>query len=251
MRDVQVVTCFLLRRGEGGPSASSGQAEVLLLRRSERVATYRGRWAGVSGYLEAGTPLEQAYREIEEEVGLERADVRLLAQGEPFTVPDEAIDRRWMVHPFLLEVLRPEHVRLDWEHTESRWVKPEELAAVPAIGPKIAESVRAYFRGKRQRKVIGKLKRAGVNMKQERAAPAEGPLAGQTFVVTGTLTSMARSEAEAKLKALGADIGSSVTKKTAYLVTGEGPGSKLQKAQQYGTKLMDEQELRRLLRSPR
>ena len=127
----------------------------------------------------------------------------------------------------------------------------EELETVPAIGPKIAESVRAYFRGKRQRKVIEKLKRAGVNMKQERAAPAEGPLAGQTFVVTGTLASMTRSEAEAKLKALGADIGSSVTKKTAYLVTGQSPGSKLQKAQQYGTKLMDERELLRLLRSPR
>jgi DNA ligase (NAD+) len=126
-----------------------------------------------------------------------------------------------------------------------------KLETVPAIGPKIAESVRAYFRRKRQRKVIEKLKRAGVNMKQERAAPAEGPLAGQTFVVTGTLASMARSEAEAKLKALGADIGMSVTKKTAYLVTGQSPGSKLQKAQQYGTKLMDEQELLRLLRSPR
>ena len=127
----------------------------------------------------------------------------------------------------------------------------EELEVVPAIGPKIAESVRAYFRGKRHRKVIGKLKRAGVNMTQERATPAEGPLAGQTFVVTGTLASMTRSEAEAKLRALGADIGSSVTKKTTCLVTGEGPGSKLRKAQQYDTKLMDEQELLRLLHSPR
>ena len=127
----------------------------------------------------------------------------------------------------------------------------EELEVVPAIGPKIAESVRAYFRGKRQRKVIGKLKRAGVNMTQERATPAEGPLASQTFVVTGTLASMTRSEAEAKLRALGANIGSSVTKKTTCLVTGETPGSKLQKAQQYDTKLMDEQELLRLLHSPR
>ncbi|MCH7997919.1 MAG: NAD-dependent DNA ligase LigA [Chloroflexi bacterium] len=127
----------------------------------------------------------------------------------------------------------------------------EELEAIAAIGPKIAESVRAYFGGKRQRKLIQKLKRAGVNMKQEHATPAEGPLAGQTFVVTGTLASMTRSEAEAKLKALGADIGSSVTKKTTCLVTGEPPGSKLQKAQQYDTKLMDERELLRLLRSPR
>jgi len=125
----------------------------------------------------------------------------------------------------------------------------EELEAIPAIGPKIAESVYSYFREERQRRVIEKLKRAGVNMEQERAAPAEGPLAGQMFVVTGTLASMARSQAEARLKALGASIGSSVTKKTTCLVVGEGPGSKLQKAQEYGTKVMDEQELLRLLES--
>ena len=124
-----------------------------------------------------------------------------------------------------------------------------ELEAIPAIGPKIAESVHDYFRGKRQRKVIRKLKRAGVNMVQERVEPTEGPLTGQTFVITGTLAAMTRGEAEAKLKALGAEIGSSVTKKTTYLVTGESPGSKLQKAQQYGTKLMDERELQRLLGS--
>ena len=127
--------------------------------------------------------------------------------------------------------------------------KPEELAAVPAIGPKIAQSVHDYFRGGRQRKIVKKLKAAGVNMRQQRAAPAEGPLSGQTFVISGTLASMPRSEAEAKLRALGAKISSSVTKKTTYLVTGAGPGSKLQKAQQYGTKLMDEQELLRLLGS--
>jgi len=125
----------------------------------------------------------------------------------------------------------------------------EELEAIPAVGPKIAESVHDYFRGKRQRRVIEKLRRAGVRMEQERAAPPEGPLAGQTFVVTGTLASMPRSEAEARLKALGASIGSSVTKKTTCLVVGEGPGSKIKKAQEYGTGLMDEQELLRLLES--
>jgi DNA ligase (NAD+) len=125
----------------------------------------------------------------------------------------------------------------------------EELEAIPDVGPKIAESVYDYFRGERQRRVIEKLRRAGVKMEQERAASAKGPLAGQTFVVTGTLASMSRSEAEAGLKALGAGIGSSVTKKTTCLVVGEGPGSKLRKAQEHGAKLMDEQELLRLLES--
>ncbi len=139
MRDVHVVTCFLLRRGEGGDS-------MLLLRRSDRVGTYRGRWAGVSGYLEAPTPLEQAYREMEEEVGLGRGDVRLLAEGEPLIVPDESIDTRWTVHPFLFEALRPERLRLDWEHTESRWLKPDEMPELETV-PGLAEALARVYAG--------------------------------------------------------------------------------------------------------
>ncbi len=149
MRDTSVVSCFLLRRGEGGPSTrstSSGQAEILLLRRSHRVSTYRGLWATVSGYLEAESPLEQAYREIEEEVGLGRGDVRLLAQGEPLVVPDATIDTRWTVHPFLFETLRPERLRLDWEHTESRWVRPEELPDLETV-PALAEALARVYAG--------------------------------------------------------------------------------------------------------
>ena len=155
MRDVHVVTCFLLRRGKGGPSSASGgsgQAQVLLLRRSERVGTYRGRWAGVSGYLEAdsvtgsalGRPLEQAYREIEEEVGLARGDVRLLAAGEPLVVSDKAIGTRWTAHPFLFEALRPEGIRLDWEHEEFRWVRPEEVSGMETV-PALAEALARVY----------------------------------------------------------------------------------------------------------
>jgi 8-oxo-dGTP pyrophosphatase MutT (NUDIX family) len=140
MRDVHVVTCFLLRRSEEGAN------EVLLLRRSERVGTYRGLWAGVSGYLEAKSQLEQAYREMEEEVGLRSEDLRLLAEGEPLVVPDERVDTRWTVHPFLFEVAQPERVRLDWEHTESRWVKPEEMGCLKTV-PRLAEALaRVYGR---------------------------------------------------------------------------------------------------------
>ncbi|MDO8613423.1 MAG: BRCT domain-containing protein, partial [Dehalococcoidia bacterium] len=69
-----------------------------------------------------------------------------------------------------------------------------------------------------------------------------------SFVITGTLASMPRSQAEAKLRALGAQTGDSVTRKTSVLVAGEGPGSKLQKAQEYGTNIIDEQELLAFLR---
>ena len=154
MRDIQVVTCFLLRGGEEGPSthsassgqAGSGQAEILLLRRSDRVSTYQGLWAAVSGYLEAESPLDQAYREVEEEVGLGRGDVRLLAQGEPLVVPDKTIDTRWSVYPFLFEALRPEHIRLDWEHTESRWVRVEEMGGLETV-PRLEEALARVYPG--------------------------------------------------------------------------------------------------------
>ena len=100
----------------------------------------------MSGYLEAESPLEQAYREIEEEVGLGREDVRLLAQGEPLVVPDETIDTRWTVHPFLFETLRPERLRLDWEHTESRWLRPEELRDLETV-PALAEALARVYAG--------------------------------------------------------------------------------------------------------
>ncbi len=126
--------------------------------------------------------------------------------------------------------------------------KREELEAIPAVGPKIAESVYEYFRQRRNRKLIAKLKRAGVKMEQPRRKKKTGPLTGQSFLLTGTLASMPRSRAEALLRDLGADISSNVTRKTTALIVGDQPGSKLQKAQQYGTQLMDEQAFLDLLR---
>lgn len=137
MRDVPVVTCFLLRRDQDGD-------RILVLRRSQRVGTYRGRWAGVSGYLEAPTALQQAYREIEEEAGLSAEDVRLLAEGESLTVTDESIDTRWTVHPSLFEVLRPQRFRLDWEHAEARWVRPEELDGMETVPGLVEALARVY-----------------------------------------------------------------------------------------------------------
>ncbi|KPK47894.1 MAG: hypothetical protein AMJ77_01675 [Dehalococcoidia bacterium SM23_28_2] len=125
----------------------------------------------------------------------------------------------------------------------------EELATIPTVGPRIAESVHQYFRDANNVRVIDKLRRAGVRMAEEVApAPAEGPLAGLTFVLTGTLASMPRSKAEELIRQLGGAAGDSVTKKTDYLVVGESPGTKLQKAERYGTRLLSEQELLELLR---
>ncbi|MGZ3581749.1 MAG: NUDIX domain-containing protein [Ktedonobacterales bacterium] len=133
-----VVTNFLLRR-------DAGRDEILLVRRSLRVRTYRGAWAGVSGYVEPGvTPLEQAYTELREETGLERGDVNLLREGEPITVDDAQHGLSWIVHPFLFALNDPARIRTDWEATEHRWVAPADIAGYETV-PKLAEALAAVY----------------------------------------------------------------------------------------------------------
>lgn len=137
MRQANVVTCFLLRR-------SGGDDGILLLRRSQQVGTYRGRWAGVSGYIEETDPLTQAYTEVEEETGLARDDVQLLRAGEPLEVVDAEADRRWIVHPFLFEVRELARIRADWEHTETRWIRPKEIFQYETV-PQLAETLMRVY----------------------------------------------------------------------------------------------------------
>jgi DNA ligase (NAD+) len=121
----------------------------------------------------------------------------------------------------------------------------EELSALPSIGPKIAESIVAFFRQERNRQIIEKLRKAGVRLEREKvkeARPGQLPLAGLEFVLTGKLESLSRSEAEAKIKALGGKAGSDVTRKISYAVVGTEPGSKLAKAEKLGIKKLNEAE---------
>jgi len=128
----------------------------------------------------------------------------------------------------------------------------EELETIPSVGPRIAESVYQWFRDEANLRVLNKLRRAGVRLAEEAPpTPPEGPLAGLSFVITGTLASMPRSRAEELIHRLGGTATDSVTRKTDYVVVGEAPGSKLQKAQQYGTKLLNEEEFLELLRKHR
>ena len=118
----------------------------------------------------------------------------------------------------------------------------EQLTEISGIGPKIAESIVAYFRVPYNLEVIEKLRQADVKLQQELVVVSsdQQPLLGLTFVVTGTLASLPRREAERKIKALGGGITSSVTGKTNYVVVGESPGSKLETAQRLDTPLLDE-----------
>ena len=134
----QVVTCFLLRRDRG-------HDEVLLAQRSERVRTYRGAWAAISGYVEPGVaPLEQAYQEIREETGLQREDVTLLGTGAALGFRDADIAQEWLVHPFLFLALRPDLAQHDWEAHEFAWTAPDALASLRTV-PQLAEALARVY----------------------------------------------------------------------------------------------------------
>jgi DNA ligase (NAD+) len=123
----------------------------------------------------------------------------------------------------------------------------EELMEVGEVGPKIAEGVREFFSESANRKLIERLKHAGVNMKEERQAPVSAKFAGKTFVFTGTLANRTREEAEALVASHGGKAGGSVSKKTSYVVVGTDPGSKFDKAKSLGVPILDEKQFERLL----
>jgi DNA ligase (NAD+) len=124
----------------------------------------------------------------------------------------------------------------------------EELMSIPTIGPKIADSIVAFFRQKENRKIIQRLKAAGVKL-EEKVKPEELPLAGLEFVITGRLEAFSREEAEARIKALGGTTKDNVTRKTTYLVVGADPGgTKLAKARELGAKTLNEEDFIKLLK---
>jgi len=129
LEEKHVVTCFL----EHG-------SKILILRRSSKVGTYQRSWAGVSGYMET-TDVRQAFTEISEETELYKNDLKLVRKGEPLEVIDRSLNRKWIVHPFLFHVKAPEKIKIDWEHTEVKWIKPRELAkykTVPGLDKALA-----------------------------------------------------------------------------------------------------------------
>ena len=119
----------------------------------------------------------------------------------------------------------------------------EELMQVPDIGPVMAKNVAEFFHNPKNREIVENIRAAGVTWQDEPGEPAQPqPLAGQTWVLTGTLQQMPRNEAKALLESLGAKVAGSVSKKTTCVVAGQDAGSKLDKAQALGVKVLDEAE---------
>jgi len=147
------------------------------------------------------------------------------------------------------EILAKHFKSIDYDNADSLAnASREKLMEIETIGPKIADSIIAFFRQEENRDIIKRLEKTGVRLEEAAAEPKALPLAGTEFVLTGTLVAFSRQEAEARIKALGGTTGNSVTKKTTYLVVGADPGSKLAKAQNLDTKTLNEEEFLDLLK---
>jgi DNA ligase (NAD+) len=123
----------------------------------------------------------------------------------------------------------------------------EELTRVEDVGPKVAESIVFFFRQPENAALVRKLKESGLNFESQPEKRGSRPLAGKTFVLTGTLAALEREEAKELIESLGGKVTSSVSGKTDYLVVGESPGSKLDRARELGLATLDEREFLKLV----
>jgi len=124
----------------------------------------------------------------------------------------------------------------------------DTLEQVPGIGPAMAEDIEAFFKEKHNRDVIAKLQKGGVHWPKVRPrAAGEQPLAGKTFVLTGTLSLMSRDEAKKRIQSLGGKVSGSVSKKTDYVIVGEEPGSKADKARELNVEMIDEKKFVKMI----
>ncbi|MEM2934814.1 MAG: NUDIX domain-containing protein [Candidatus Thermoplasmatota archaeon] len=126
---MKVVTSILLNKGK-----------ILLLKRGDKVRTYKGKWACVSGYLEYDKPLHRAIKEIEEETGIKANEIKLLKKGEEIEFYDENEKFFWQIYPFLFETDK-EEIKIDWEHVEYRWVPIDEIDKYDTV-PKLKETIK-------------------------------------------------------------------------------------------------------------
>ena len=116
------------------------QGKILILKRSAKVGSYQGAWAGVSGYVEENEqPLDTALKEVEEETGLKIGKEALLKIGEPLPAYDKEKDVLWLVHPFLFKA-STNRIRLDWEHETYAWIRPNEIKRFKTV-PRLADAL--------------------------------------------------------------------------------------------------------------
>jgi DNA ligase (NAD+) len=144
---------------------------------------------------------------------------------------------------------RNNEVKMDDIIKTFRGLSVSDLQSAPDIGPKVAESIYGWFHDQKNIEFLNRLARGGVVVIAEKHNAAAEKFAGKTFVLTGTLESLARETAKEKIRALGGDVSGSVSVKTDYVVAGSEPGSKYEKAKELGVKILDEKQFLELLGS--
>lgn len=117
--------------------------KILILKRSNKVGSFQGKWAGVSGYVEKYdlSPLKRAIIEIEEETGLNENEIKLIRAAKPIEIRDGEVV--WRVHSFLFEVEKKD-IKIDWEHSEYKWIEPGEIKNYDVV-PSLNEVIHALL----------------------------------------------------------------------------------------------------------
>ncbi len=133
----KVATCLLI----------NDEGKLLILKRSEKVRTYKGLWGGITGYIEENeTPYETAIKEIKEEVGIKKEDVSLIKTLDPIEFTDfyrrEQYD--WIIFPFIFKVNKKGKINIDWEHLEYWWILPSEIEKYDTV-PLLKDIVSKLF----------------------------------------------------------------------------------------------------------
>ena len=119
--------------------------KILLLKRSSKVRTYRGKWCAVTGYLDELKPIRRkALEEVQEELGIHGSSISSISIGKPYEFTDAELSMTWIDHPALLELKNKPDIKLDWEHTEYRWIKPEEMKDFDTV-PRLDKSLENAF----------------------------------------------------------------------------------------------------------
>lgn len=129
-----VINCFVKYKNK-----------FLLLKRSDKVGAYKGKWNSIGGYIDEDKPVkEKVLEEIWEELKIKKDDVKNMMGGNPYEVVDKEIGKIWIVHPFVAELKKEPAIVLDFEHTEFRWVKEEDIEnydSVPGLKEVIKRTI--------------------------------------------------------------------------------------------------------------
>jgi len=116
---------------------------ILILKRSNKVGTYNGCWSGIAGYIEEGeTPIQTALKEIKEETNIDKDNVKLLKKSDAIEFTDLYKNKKydWIVYPFLFKLIKKSKIKIDWEHTDYRWINPSDIYSFETV-PRLKEVI--------------------------------------------------------------------------------------------------------------